>query len=62
MSGRALVINARTAPSPGDLTALGTGDTLLISRSAVSRSDWAGYFVGIMTAYTRGAKIIFEES
>jgi hypothetical protein len=62
MRSRHLVINALHAPTAGDLMALGRGDTLLISRSAVSRKDWAGLWVAIMTAYTRGARLIFEES
>jgi hypothetical protein len=43
--------------APGDVRALRTGDTIILSRDAYHRPDWARYWDAIHVAFNRGANL-----
>ena len=43
--------------TPGDVTALASGDTVLMKREATQRRDWAAYWSAIGIAIARGATL-----
>lgn len=50
-----LVIRQDSAPTPGDVRAMGRGDTLTVHRPATLRPDWGS--LAAMIAYARGAHV-----
>lgn len=43
--------------SAGDIRALGKGDYILVFRSAISRQDWAVFWIAIGVAVANGAEL-----
>lgn len=55
------IINVDHAPPAGTLRHLGPTDTVTVRRSATRRDDWGPLSSAVMTAYARGAHVVFVE-
>lgn len=45
----------------GDIRAMGPGDRVSVWRSATRRDDWAPLAGALMTAFARGADLVFAD-
>jgi hypothetical protein len=50
-------LTKETVVRPGSVAALGTGDTIIVDRSATERRDWAAMAQALATAFVRGAEV-----
>ncbi|MGW8327327.1 hypothetical protein ACWGLE_05370 [Streptomyces sp. NPDC055897] len=53
-----ITISAKSAPSLGDVRALGTGDMVRLHQDYRQRPDWIRYLAATAHAMARGARVV----
>ncbi|MFJ2407124.1 hypothetical protein ACIOUE_38155 [Streptomyces xanthochromogenes] len=53
-----ITISAKSAPSLGDVRALGPGDTVRLHTDYRQRPDWIRYLAAAAHAMARGARVV----
>src|SRR5690606_35914007 len=57
-----LTITSNSAPAPGDIRLLKSGDRVVLSPCVYERADWPSILSALTTATGRGADIVWREN